>query len=79
MSEQECQHLKKQAEIAGLGVDPFIRNLVKGVQLHPRSPKTYAALMRELSASGNIMNQLVYIGQTPEKVHPQRKYKKPLC
>ena len=60
MNEQEYQHLKKQAEIAGLGIDPFIRNLVKGVQIHPRPPETYAALMRELSAIGNNMNQLAY-------------------
>ena len=52
--------MKKQAEIAGLGIDPFIRNLVKGVQIHPRPPETYAALMRELSAIGNNMNQLAY-------------------
>jgi hypothetical protein len=60
MNEQEYQHLKKQAEIAGLGIDPFIRNLVKGVQIHPRPPETYVALMRELSAIGNNMNQLAY-------------------
>ena len=52
--------MKKQAEIAGLGIDPFIRNLVKGVQIHPRPPETYVALMRELSAIGNNMNQLAY-------------------
>ena len=53
MNEQEYRHLKVQAEKAGLGIDPFIRTLVAGVQLRPRPPDTYAALLRELSAIGN--------------------------
>lgn len=60
MNEQEYRHLKKQAELAGLGIDPFIRSLVAGVQLRPRPPDTYAALLRELSAIGNNVNQIAY-------------------
>ena len=60
MNEQEYRHLKKQAELAGLGIDPFIRSLVAGVQIHPRPPDTYAALLRELSAIGNNVNQIAY-------------------
>lgn len=60
MNEQEYWHLKVQAEKAGLGIDPFIRTLVAGVQLRPRPPDTYAALLRELSAIGNNANQIAY-------------------
>ena len=60
MNEQEYHHLKKQAELAGLGIDPFIRSLVAGVQIRPRPPDTYAALLRELSAIGNNVNQIAY-------------------
>ena len=60
MNEQEYRHLKKQAEIAGLGIDPFIRTLVAGIQIRPRPPDTYAALLRELSAIGNNVNQIAY-------------------
>lgn len=60
MSEQEYRHLKKQADMAGMKVDPFIRNLVTGVQLRPRPPDAYAALLRELSAIGNNVNQIAY-------------------
>ena len=35
MNEQEYRHLKKQAELAGLGIDPFLRALTAGVQLRP--------------------------------------------
>lgn len=60
MNEAEYLHLKKQAEIAGMKVDPFIRLLVSGVQLRPRPPDTFAALLRELSAIGNNVNQIAY-------------------
>ena len=60
MNEAEYQHLKKQAEIAGMKVDPFIRLLVSGVQLRPRPPDSFAALLRELSAIGNNVNQIAY-------------------
>lgn len=60
MNEQEYRHLKKQAELAGLGIDPFLRALAAGVQLRPRPPDTYAALLRELSAIGNNVNQIAY-------------------
>ena len=60
MNEQEYRHLKKQSELAGLGIDPFIRSLVAGVQIRPRPPDTYAALLRELSAIGNNVNQIAF-------------------
>lgn len=60
MNEQEYQHLKSQADKAGLGVDPFIRNLVAGVQIRPRPPAEYTSLLRELSAIGNNTNQIAY-------------------
>lgn len=59
MDEQEYQHLK-QAELAGLGIDPFIRTLATGVQIRPHPLDTYAALLRELSAIGNNVNQIAY-------------------
>lgn len=60
LTEQEYQHLKQQVKITGLKVDPFIRQLIMGVNLRPRPPDTYAALLRELSAIGNNINQLAH-------------------
>ena len=60
MNEQEYCHLKRQAEAAGMGMDPFIRSLVLGIQLRPCPPDTYAALLRELSAIGNNVNQIAH-------------------
>lgn len=60
MNEREYRHLRAQAELAGMGIDPFIRSIVSSVQLRPRPPDTYTALLRELSAIGNNVNQIAY-------------------
>ncbi len=60
LTDQEHDHLKRQAEISGLKIDPFIRQLITGVNLRPRPPDAYAALLRELSAIGNNINQLAH-------------------
>ena len=60
LTDAELAHLRKQAAAAGLGIDPFLRSLILGVQLRPRPPDTYAALLRELSAVGNNINQIAH-------------------
>ena len=60
LTDAELAHLRKQAATAGLGIDPFLRSLILGVQLRPRPPDTYAALLRELSAIGNNINQIAH-------------------
>lgn len=69
MNEEEYRHLKSQARLAGMGVDPFIRNLVAGIQLRPRPPDEYAALLRELSAIGNNINQLAHWANAQKSIH----------
>ena len=60
MNDTEYQHLRRQAELAGMKVDPFIRNLIMGVELHPRPPDTSKAILRELAAIGNNVNQIAH-------------------
>lgn len=60
MNEAEYRHLKMQAELAGMGIDPFVRSLVAGVQLRTRPPGEYTKLLHELSAIGNNINQIAY-------------------
>ena len=54
MNEQEYAYLKRQAALSGLGIDPFIRNLVRGVEIRAKTPDCYNALLRELSAIGTM-------------------------
>ena len=56
----EYAHLKALSDTAGLKMEPTLRKLVMGVQLRPRPPDTYAALLRELSAIGNNVNQIAH-------------------
>ena len=69
MNEAEYRHLKEQAALAGMGIDPFIRSLVAGAQLRPRPPGQYAALLRELSAIGNNINQIAYWANAQKSIH----------
>lgn len=68
MNEQEYRHLKAQAELVGMGIDPFIRSLVSGIQLRPRPPDTYTDLLRELSAIGNNVNQIAYWANAQQSI-----------
>ncbi len=52
--------MQRQPEATGLKMEPLIRPLSTGVNLRPRPPDTYAALLRELSAIGNNINQLAH-------------------
>ena len=60
LNAKEYAHLREQTEITGLKMEPLIRQLILGVELRPRPPDTYAALLRELSAVGNNVNQLAH-------------------
>ena len=60
LNEEEYSHLKVIAETTGLKIEPTIRKLIMNVQLRPRPPGEYAALLRELSAIGNNINQIAY-------------------
>ena len=60
MNEVEYRHLREQAAIAGMGINPFMRSLIAGTQLRSRPPDQYAGLLRELSAIGNNINQIAH-------------------
>ncbi|WP_438264183.1 plasmid mobilization protein [Anaerotruncus rubiinfantis] len=61
LTESEYRHLKGQADLCSMKMEPLIRQLIMGVELHPRPPDEFAALLRELSAIGNNLNQLARV------------------
>ena len=71
LNEAEYAHLKKQSELSGLKMEPMLRSLIMGIQLRPRPPEEYAALLRELSAIGNNVNQLAYWANARKSVSEQ--------
>ena len=60
LDDREYKHLLKQCSISGLNTSALIRHSVMGVELRPRPPDAYAALLRELSAIGNNANQIAH-------------------
>ena len=60
LDDAEYRQLLKQCEQSGLSTSALIRHVITGIEIRPRPPDTYAALLRELSAIGNNVNQIAY-------------------
>ena len=58
LNEKEHKHLQRQAENAGLKMEPFIRKLIMGVDIQPRPPDNVVQLIREINFIGNNINQI---------------------
>ena len=60
LSDVEYKHLLKQCNLSGLNTSALLRRSIMGVNIQSHPPDTYAALLRELSAIGNNVNQIAY-------------------
>lgn len=60
LTADEYTQLKELSQATNLSMESVIRQLIMGVQLKPRPPGEYAAILRELSAIGNNINQIAY-------------------
>ena len=60
LDEKEYRHLNQLCSTSGLNASAVLRQILSGTQLRPRPPDQYAALLRELSAIGNNINQIAY-------------------
>lgn len=75
LSNKEKSYLQAQAENAGLKMEPFIRKLIMGVEIHPRPPDNIAQLIREINAIGNNINQIAHKANACDKVTQEDLYK----
>lgn len=57
----EYAHLKVLAEGCGMKLEPTLRQLILGAELRSRPPDEIAALLRQLSAIGNNINQIAKV------------------
>lgn len=60
LSDAEYRHLLKQCSLSGLSISALLRHSIMDINIQPRPPDTYAALLRELSAIGNNINQIAH-------------------
>ena len=69
LDDTEHKHLLKQCVLFGLNASALIRHSVMGVNIQPKPPDTYADLLRELSAIGNNLNQIVYWANATKSIN----------
>lgn len=69
LDEAEFRHLQKQCALSGLSTSALLRHGIMGLNIQPKPPGTYAALLRELSAIGNNVNQIAYWANATKTVN----------
>lgn len=68
LTDAERNHLLAQAELAGLKIEPFVRNVILGVQMQPRPKEEWAELLRQTSGIANNINQITKRANSGEPV-----------
>ena len=68
LTDAERDHLLAQAELAGLKIEPFVRNVILGMQMHPRPKEEWAELLRQTSGIANNINQITKRANSGEPV-----------
>lgn len=68
LTDAERDHLLAQAELAGLKIEPFVRNMILGVQMQPRPKEEWAELLRQTSGIANNINQITKRANSCEPV-----------
>lgn len=68
LTHSEKEHLEKQAWLAGMGMEPFIRSLIAGSNLRERPPEYWRGLIQQLSAIGNNINQIAHNSNIAQSV-----------
>lgn len=71
LNEQEYIHLKRQSEITGLKMEPLVRQLILGRDVKLRPPENLAALLRQMSAMGNNINQIAKVANSAHFVRSE--------
>ena len=72
LTAEEYARLKEIAIAAHLSMESVIRQMIMDVQLRPRPPDEYTALLRELSAIGNNINQIAYWANATKGISNQQ-------
>ena len=68
LSRSEYDHLKKQSALCGLKMEPYVKRLIMGKEVHPLPPDSYRQLAKELSAIGKNVNQIARIANSTRTV-----------
>lgn len=69
LGDKEFAYLNNQCTITGLSISALVRKAIAGIQLRARPPDEYAALLRELAAIGNNINQIAHWANARKSIH----------
>jgi hypothetical protein len=70
LTDKEKEYLEKQTRAAGLKIEPYVRSLIAGHEVKERPSEAWAALVRQLSAIGNNINQIARVANICGAVDP---------
>ena len=68
LSESDYRHLKKLMDASGLTTSSIIRDLLRGLEVRPRPTEYTVAILRQLSAIGNNINQIAHTANATRSV-----------
>ena len=68
LDDAEHEHFQRQCKISALTASAFVRKSIMGIELRPRPPDEVAALVRELHAIGNNVNQIAHWANAQKSV-----------
>ena len=71
LNDTEYAHVAEQCRSSGMSTSALLRRLAMGADIQPRPPDQYAALLRDLSAIGNNINQIAYWANARRDIDPQ--------
>ena len=72
LNDDEFSHLTKQADLAGLKKEPFLRKLIMKSEVYSRPPDEYRLLLREINAIGNNINQIAHIANSERHISDEK-------
>ena len=70
LSKEEAAHLNKLVLICGSKKEPLIRRLIMNIEVKPRPPEAYTALLREVSGIATNINQITRLANMAKSVSP---------
>ncbi|WP_420893080.1 plasmid mobilization protein [Pseudoflavonifractor phocaeensis] len=70
-TDEEWEHLNQEAMKAGVSKERFVRDAVAGIELTSKPPEELAALIKELNAIGNNINQIARIANSKHEITQQ--------
>ena len=68
LNEKENAHLNRQLAASGLKRQVYVRKLIMGHEIRSRPPAEWPALVRQVSAIGNNINQMARVANIERSV-----------